>query len=141
LIAPTLQKLLTFQVPNLMSFFQCLGCTKESVQVQGILKHFVTSNFYSEGLLAPCPTPKLEDHPLSALCNCLIYSQLPSISGDLPSIHNLRTHHAVVTRDPPNISLHIHKILHVTAEKMILSYIGHIFHHTDKYKKAMHTMR
>jgi len=22
-------------------------------------------NFYGEGLLAPCPTPKLEDHPLS----------------------------------------------------------------------------
>jgi hypothetical protein len=34
----------------------------------------------------------------------LTYSQLPSVSGGLPSICNLRTHHAVVTRDPPNIA-------------------------------------
>jgi hypothetical protein len=32
-----------------------------------------------------------------------IYSQLPSISGGLPSIRNLRTRHAVVTRNPPNM--------------------------------------
>jgi hypothetical protein len=29
--------------------------------------------------------------------------QLPSIPGGLPSICNLRMHHAVVTRDPPNM--------------------------------------
>jgi len=28
--------------------------------------------FYSDELLAPCPTPRLEDHPLSAVCNCLL---------------------------------------------------------------------
>jgi hypothetical protein len=28
-------------------------------------------NFYGEKLLAPCPTPKLKDHPLSAVCDCL----------------------------------------------------------------------
>jgi hypothetical protein len=27
--------------------------------------------FYSEELLAPCPTPKLEEHSLSAVCDCL----------------------------------------------------------------------
>jgi hypothetical protein len=27
--------------------------------------------FYGEELLAPHPTPKLEDHPLSAVCDCL----------------------------------------------------------------------
>jgi hypothetical protein len=27
--------------------------------------------FYGEELLAPCPTPKLEDHPLSAVRDCL----------------------------------------------------------------------
>jgi hypothetical protein len=33
---------------------------------------FVTSLFaYGEELLAPRPTPKLEDHPLSAVCYCL----------------------------------------------------------------------
>jgi hypothetical protein len=38
--------------------------------------------FYGEELLAPCPTPKLEDRPLLAV---------------------LRTRHAVVTRDPPHL--------------------------------------
>jgi hypothetical protein len=33
-----------------------------------------------------------------------IYSQLPSVPGGLPSIRNLRTCHAVVTRDPPNMA-------------------------------------
>jgi hypothetical protein len=42
--------------------------------IRGALKHFVTTIFYGEGLLAP-----------------------------LPSIRNLRTCHAVVTRDPPNM--------------------------------------
>jgi hypothetical protein len=32
-----------------------------------------------------------------------IHSQLPSVPGELPSIRNLRTRHAVVTRDPPNM--------------------------------------
>jgi hypothetical protein len=27
--------------------------------------------FYGEGLLTPRPSPKLEDHPLSAVCSCL----------------------------------------------------------------------
>jgi len=27
--------------------------------------------FYGEQLLAPCPTPKLENHPLSAVRDCL----------------------------------------------------------------------
>jgi hypothetical protein len=27
--------------------------------------------FYGEGLIAPRPTPKLEDHPLSAIRDCL----------------------------------------------------------------------
>jgi hypothetical protein len=29
------------------------------------------SHFYGEGLLAPCPNPNLEDHPLSAVRDCL----------------------------------------------------------------------
>jgi hypothetical protein len=32
-----------------------------------------------------------------------IYSQLLSVPGGLTSIHNLRMHHAVVTRGPPNM--------------------------------------
>jgi hypothetical protein len=51
--------------------------------------------FYGEELLAPRPTPKLEDHPcrLSATA----YLQLPSIFGGRSSIRNPRTRHAVVT--------------------------------------------
>jgi hypothetical protein len=35
--------------------------------------HSITSQlvFYGEELLAPCPTPKLEGHPMSALRDCL----------------------------------------------------------------------
>ena len=32
----------------------------------------IVIHFYGEELLAPCPTPKLEDHPLSAVCDCLL---------------------------------------------------------------------
>jgi hypothetical protein len=56
-----------------MSVFFSLGrLSKESGQVQGHLWQFEASLFfYSEQLLAPRPAPKLEDHPLSAVCNCL----------------------------------------------------------------------
>jgi hypothetical protein len=33
-----------------------------------------------------------------------VYLQLPSMTGGLPSIFYLRTRHAVVTRDPPNMA-------------------------------------
>jgi hypothetical protein len=48
-------------------FFHCLGRAKESVPVRGSLKHFVIKDVYSEGMLAPRPTPKLENHPLSVM--------------------------------------------------------------------------
>jgi len=49
-------------------------------------------------LLAPCPTHKLEDHPLSAVCDCLfsIFTATLHIGG-CSSIRNLRTGHAMVT--------------------------------------------
>jgi hypothetical protein len=59
--------------------------------------------FYGE-LLAPRPTPKLEDHPLSAVRDCLfsIFTAILHIGGR-SSIRNLRTHHAVMTGSPLNI--------------------------------------
>jgi hypothetical protein len=43
---PALYRLLTFQVPNLMSLFRCVGHTKVSVQVWGfVCKCFVTLVF------------------------------------------------------------------------------------------------
>jgi len=53
-------------------------------------------HFYGEELLAPHPTPNLEDHPLSAVRDCLfnIFAVTLHIGGR-PSIHNLRTRHAI----------------------------------------------
>jgi hypothetical protein len=58
---------------HLMPLFRCLGCTKMSVQVRGFFcEYFVTKiRFYSEELLTPRPTTKLEDQPLSAVRDCL----------------------------------------------------------------------
>ena len=54
--------------------------------------------FYREGLLVPRPTPKLEDHPLSALHDCLFNLFAATLHiGGRSSIRNLRTRHAVVT--------------------------------------------
>jgi hypothetical protein len=56
-----------------MSLFRCLGRTKVSVQVRGfVCEYFVTKiRFHSDEMLAPHPTPKLEDHPLSDVRDCL----------------------------------------------------------------------
>ena len=54
--------------------------------------------FYGEELLAPSPTPRLEDQPLSAVRDCLfnVFAATFHIRGR-SSIRNLRTRHAVVT--------------------------------------------
>jgi hypothetical protein len=70
---PALYRLITFQVPNLMSLFRRLGRTKVSVQVRSfVCEYFVTKiRFHGDELLAPRPTPELEDHPLSTVRDCL----------------------------------------------------------------------
>jgi len=57
------------------------------------------ASFYGEELSTPRPTPKLEDHPLSAVHNCLfnIFAVTLHIGGR-SSILNLRPQHALVTR-------------------------------------------
>jgi len=54
--------------------------------------------FHGETLLAPRPTPKLEDHPSSAARYCLfnLFAVTLHIEGRY-SILNLRTRHALVT--------------------------------------------
>ena len=61
-------------------------------------KYFLTWMFYREGLLALRPTPKLEDHPLSAVHDCLfnLFAATLHIAGR-SSIRNLWTRHAVVS--------------------------------------------
>jgi hypothetical protein len=53
--------------------------------------------FYGEELLAPRPTTKLEDHPLSAFRDCLFYILAATLHiGGRSSMGNLWTRHAVV---------------------------------------------
>ena len=67
--------------------------------------------FYGEELLAPRPTPKLEDHPLSAVRDCLfnIFATTLHIGGR-SSIRNQRTHHTVV-KDPLIMEVMTHIML------------------------------
>jgi hypothetical protein len=78
-------------------------------------------------VLAPCPTPKLQDHPLSAVRDCLfsIFEVILHIGGR-SSIRNLRARHAVVTgthlshwKDPKNflIFLDISELLSIVSTK------------------------
>ena len=54
--------------------------------------------FYGGELSAPRPTPKLEDHPLSAARDCLFNLFAATLHiGGRSSIRNVRTRHAVVT--------------------------------------------
>jgi len=53
------------------------------------------TRFYGEQLLAPRPTPKLEDHPLLVVRDCLF---APTVrTAGRSSIHNLMPRHAVPT--------------------------------------------
>ena len=78
-----------------------LDPVKVSVQVRGLLYEcFVTRYFIfvGEELLAPRPTAKLEDNPLSAVRDCLFNIFAATIHiGGRSSIRNLWTPHAVVT--------------------------------------------
>jgi hypothetical protein len=85
---PDLYRLLTFHVPKLISLFRSWGRTTESVHVRGFVGCFVTSYFfYGEELLAPRPTPKLEDHPLSAVYDCLIHMFAVTLHNWRPILH------------------------------------------------------
>jgi hypothetical protein len=57
------------------------------------------ASFYGEELLAPRPTPKLEDHPLSPVRDCLFNTFAAALHiGGRSSIRNLKMHR--VDRDP-----------------------------------------
>jgi len=56
------------------------------------------ARFKDEELSAPRPIPKLEDHPLSNIGDCLFNILAATLHiGGRSSIRNLWTHHAVVT--------------------------------------------
>jgi hypothetical protein len=74
----------------------------DSFVSRGSISHmcFVTKGFfYGEELLASRPTPKLEDHPVSAVCDCLFNKFAATLLLEGRSaIRNPRTRHAVGTR-------------------------------------------
>jgi hypothetical protein len=73
---------------------------------------------YGEELLAPTPKPQAGWPPLVGCPQLLIQyiRSYPPYLEAVSSIHNLRTHHAVVTRDPPNMAHVItHSQYHSTA--------------------------
>ena len=78
-IEPALHRLLTFQVPNLMSLFHYLGHTKESVQAQGKCSCHVTKPAFMvrscQHLTQP-PSQRTTPCQLSVTAYS-IYSQLP----------------------------------------------------------------
>ena len=68
--------------------------------------------FHEEVLLASRPTPKLEDHPSSAVRDCLFNLFAATLHiGDRSSIRNLRTRHAVVTGThlTQTVIVHLHE--------------------------------
>jgi hypothetical protein len=55
----------------------------------------------SEEVLAPRPNPKLEDHYMSAVRDCLLNIFAATLhNGGRSAIRILKTRHAVVTGDP-----------------------------------------
>ena len=82
---------------------------------------FLNNLFYREGLLATHPTPKLEDHPSSAVRNCLFNVFAATlIIGGRSSIRNLRTRHAVVTGTHYMDILNYYNILYIYIHNITL---------------------
>ena len=62
-------------------------------------EYSLTFRFSRGGVVSYSPKPKLEDHPLSAVRDCLFNLFTATFHvGDHSSIRNLRTRHAVVIR-------------------------------------------
>jgi hypothetical protein len=53
----------------------------------GALKHFVTNYIFTVWGCSPTPKPKLEDHPLSAVCDYLLNIVAATLRIGRPSLH------------------------------------------------------
>ena len=95
---PTLYRLVTFQVPHLISLFRCLGRTRLNFQDLCLLYNwFLTWYILQWEAVRTSSNPNLKDHPLSAVRDCLfnIFAATLHFWGR-PFICNLRMRHAVV---------------------------------------------
>jgi hypothetical protein len=76
--------------------------TKICIQISSLMCLTCTCRFffYGERLLGPCPTLKLDDHLLPAVCAWFsIYHNYFLHLEVFFSIHYLRMHHTVLTKD------------------------------------------
>jgi hypothetical protein len=84
---------------NLMSIFlSWFRLSRECVQVRVSVKCFVTRLLLRWRFVSPTPNPQVGGPSL-------VVTTPPPIGGGRSSILNLRTPHAVLTRDPPNMEL------------------------------------
>jgi len=94
-------------------YFRIVLCPEESSRMWVLLN----IGFNREGLLAPRPTPKLEDHPSSAVRDCLFNLLAATLLiGGRSSIRNRRTRHAVMT------GTHYIAVCHSTQPKCIIHF-------------------
>jgi hypothetical protein len=109
---PTLYKLLTFQVPNLISVFHSLArLSKESVQVRGSLGVFATIFFLRWMVFNPTPIPKLEDHLLFSVRDCLFDISAANLHSWRSFLHpQPEDAPCYGDRDPPNMDSLLHNI-------------------------------
>ena len=88
---------------------------------------FLNKVFYREGLLAPRPNPKLEDHPSSAVRDCLFNLFAANLLiGGHSFIRNLRTRHYIYIYIYIIDRHNIYVLLHTTLKPSIIIDI-HIF--------------
>jgi hypothetical protein len=111
-----LYKLCMFHMPNLTYIFCCLGhLSKESEQTKALV-------FRVEGLLAPHPTPKLEDHSLiqGDIMSFKSYQSPQSILWEFNKILTTKLHK---NNHPKfNINKQMHKVA-VSVEEMVCSVV------------------
>jgi hypothetical protein len=103
-------------------------------------------SFYAELLLAPRPIPKLEDHTLSPVCQCLfnIFATTLHI-GDTSRVHNLRTRPALVAGTNLSCvktwdfvrSSAVLRIREYCAESFRMYWHGYVLHEGITYKSRV----
>jgi hypothetical protein len=106
-----LYRLLTFHVTNLIPiFFSLRRLSTAAFQVGGLLWYSVTGFLLHWGAVSFTANHQVGG-PYLFGCPRLLIQYIPSYSPYLEavsSIRNLRTRHALVTRDPPNIDSYIY---------------------------------
>ena len=116
---PDLYRLLTFHMKNLMSLFHCLHIPQDQPMSGALWNRSQHGNFL---FFAPCPTLKLENHPLSVVCDCLFNTFTATLhTGSHSSISNLRTCHATVTGTPTTTCQILPYLQNAREDKMYLS--------------------